>query len=513
MRRTLLPSLTALALAACVGPTPHTPEVPVPAAWRPPSASEDSTRWFYDSLRAARPDSIAAMGAPAPTGPAYPAPTMDSAAVAGIVSWFDLLQDTTLHRLIDVAVRENKDVLSALATIREFRARVGVARSEWFPQLYANGQLGTNRVVFGASAVPAEFDVWRVTADLSWELDFWGRIRRSTQAAQADLVSREEDQRAVILSLVSDVATAYLQLREFDRNLEIARRTLASRKETYRLALERFRQGVISELDVKQFESEVAAPAAQVASFERAILQKENELSILLGRNPAAVPRGRALTEVVAPTAIPATLPSTLLERRPDVRRAERQFASATYRIGAAQAVRLPKFTITGSYGTQSPDPDNLFTSDREVYGIFGGISLPLFTGGRLVKEVEAARARAEQARIAYERTVLVAFREVNDALAAVRTARDQLAATAQQVSALRRAERLSTLRYENGISSYLEVLDAQRNLFAAELNQTAAERFLSVSAVQLYKALGGGWPTDAPAVGDVGTTPYQERK
>ncbi|HXW96815.1 MAG TPA: TolC family protein, partial [Gemmatimonadales bacterium] len=253
-------------------------------------------------------------------------------------------------------------------------------------------------------------------------------------------------------------------------------------------------RGVISELDVRQFEAEVADPAARVADFSRQLLQKENQLRLLLGDEPGTIPRGNPLPETVSAVAVPDSIPSTLLLRRPDVRRAEREWSAATARIGLAIGNRLPVISITGEYGTQRPNFTGLFSKSGEIYSILGGISIPLFTGGRLVNQERVARSQAEQSRASYEQAVLIALRESNDALVAVRTTRDQLAAQETQVRALRRATALAEKRYESGVASYLEVLDAQRGLFAAELGLAQVQRQYLAATVQLYKALGGSW-------------------
>lgn len=480
MRRLLAVAAIGLASACAVGPSYHRPALEVPEAWRPPSATADSLRPFYDSLRSSAESTLGQ-------------PTVSLDSVANL-DWFDLLRDPELRRLVETALKQNRDVRVALASIEEFRAQYGVTRGALFPRLDANGQAGTEKIVIGSLGT-SKFDVVAATANLQWEVDFWGRLRRATEAARSDLLAREESRRAVILSLVSDVATAYLELRELDLDLEISKRTLASNEETLRLARRRFDQGLISELDVRQFESEVAGPAARVADFERQIAQKENQLSVLVGRNPGPIVRGASLTDALAPLTIPAGLPASLIERRPDVRQAEQELHAATARIGAAQGALLPTFTLTGEYGSQSQDFSNLFKSSTEIYQLFGGISVPIFTGGRVGKQVDVARARAEQARYAYEQTVLVALQEVNDALVGVRATRAVTAAQERQAEALRSAYRLADRRYQNGISSYLEVLDAQRNLFTAALALAQAERQQLVAAVQLYKALGGGWP------------------
>jgi multidrug efflux system outer membrane protein len=486
MRHTWAAALAAWLSTACaVGPSYHRPDVGMPSEWRPASSTADSLRPFYDSLRAARESTVAE-------------PTVQPDSVANL-DWFDLLQDPELRKLVQTAIDQNRDVRIALASIAEFRAQYGATRGLLFPRIDLNGEGGTQQSVFGSFGT-SKFDVLRATADLQWEVDFWGRLRRATEAARADLLAREESQRAVILSLVSDVATAYLELRELDVDLEIAKRTLASNEETLRLARRRFEQGLISELDVRQFESEVASPAARVADFERQIVQKEDQLSVLVGHNPGAIARGRPLTEALAPLAIPSGLPSALLERRPDVRQAEHELHAALARIGVAKGALMPKITLTGEYGTQSETVSNLFKSSTEVYQLFGGVSVPIFTGGQVGKQVDAARARADQARYRYEQTVLLALQDVNDALVSVRATRDVATAQERQTSALRAAYRLADRRYENGISNYLDVLDAQRSLFAAELSLAQTQRQQLAAAVQLYKALGGGWPARGAA-------------
>jgi multidrug efflux system outer membrane protein len=488
MRRLLAGLAAGLAAACAIGPSYHRPDLGAPAAWRPPSATADSLRPFYDSLRSSGESTL-------------PQPTISPDSVANL-DWFDLLRDPELRKLVETALQQNRDVRVALASIDEFRAQYGVTRGALFPHLSVNGEGGTEKSVFGSLGA-FKFDVVSATADLQWELDFWGRLRRATEAARADLLAREESQRAVVLTLVSDVATAYLELRELDLDLEISKRTLASNEETLRLARRRFDQGLISELDVRQFESEVASPAAKVADFERQIAQKENQLSVLVGRNPGVIPRGSELTGTLAPLAIPAGLPASLIDRRPDVRQAEQQLHAAMARIGVAQGALMPTITLTGEYGSQSQDFSNLFKSSTEIYQLFGGVSIPIFTGGQVGKQVDVARARAAQARYSYEQTVLLALEEVNDALVGVRATRDVTAAQERQVDALRSAFRLADRRYQNGISSYLEVLDAQRNLFTAELALAQAERQQLSAAVELYKALGGGWPVvGAPSAG-----------
>jgi outer membrane protein, multidrug efflux system len=483
-------------VAACAAGTGyHRPELGLPSSWRNSDAAADSLRPFYDSLAGQR-DTLRL------NPNEQNATASDTANGAGLfladttagLAWIDLLRDPELRKLVEKALHDNRDVRVAVATIREFQAQYGVAKGDFFPQISLAAQGGRTKSVFGTLGTFTTNQL-QATAGLSWELDLWGRIRRSTEAARNDLLAQRENQRAIVLTLVGDVASSYLQLRELDLALEISRRTLAANRETFRLARRRFDQGVISELDVRQFESEVASPAVSVAQLEGLITQTENQLSVLVGSNPGPVRRGRTLTEVLGALTIPPLNPSALLQRRPDVRAAEAELHAATARIGAAKADLYPIPVVTGDYGTFSTNADDLFKKQSEIYQIFGGFSMPLFTGGRVGKQVDVARARAEQSRYRYEQTVLIALREVEDAIAGVRASRNQVVAQQTQVDALRRALKLAELRYQSGSSSYLDLLDAQRSLFAAELSLAQVQGQQATAAVTLYRALGGSWP------------------
>src|SRR5438876_3053609 len=490
-----------LAASCAVGPGYHRSSLGMPNGWRPAAASEDSLRPFFDSLRSGR-DTLLPPGTDTARVPfSYDTSSVRAGGDSGVaLRWVDLIQDSVLRQLVDTSLQENRDVRTALAVIDEFRAQYRATRGALLPELTANGQAGRNQTVFGTFG-SFTYNVYQATADLSWELDVWGRLRRSTSAARSDLVAREEDRRALQLSLIGDVATAYFDLRAADLNLAIARRTLDSRRQTLALARRRLDQGLISELDVRQFEAEVASPAASVADFQRQVAQQENALSVLVGHNPGAIARGRSLTEMAARIPVPAGVPSALLAHRPDVRSAEATLRAATARIGVAQAAWLPTFTLTGQYGSQSTEFSKWFASGTNIWQAFAGVSIPLFTEGRPGggEQVNIARARAAQARSRYEQTVLVAVRDVEDALVGLRTAQDRSAAQERQVIALRRALELADMRYRNGVSSYLDVLEAQRGLFGAELALTQAERDQLVAAVQLYRAVGAGWPAAKP--------------
>jgi multidrug efflux system outer membrane protein len=412
--------------------------------------------------------------------------------------WWELLHDEELQRLIERALIENKDLKKAAASVEEFQARLFIARTEFIPQ----AEMEMNAPVLGrlngftAPGFASPFSYFG-RGDLNWELDIWGRIRRSTEAARADLMAREENRRAVVLQLVSGVAQSYFDLLQFDMQLGIARHTLLSWEESVKIARARLRRGVSSRLDADQFEAERANAAARVAELERLMVQTENELSVLMGHNPVPIPRGRLLTEQVLPPEVPAGLPSELLQRRPDILQAEQALAAATARIGATKAARFPRLSITGLLGVASPQLSNLLTGGNEFGRAGLGLVGPILNAETLGFEQQAVEAQAKQVVAQYEQTILVAFQEVEDALIAVRTVRDQRQAQEEEVKALRSALRLADLRYKGGITSYIDVLIAKRNLFEAELALADTYRLHLVSVVQLYKALGGGWSPD----------------
>ena len=418
----------------------------------------------------------------------------DAPSIANL-PWWELLRDEPLQQLMRIALEENKDLQRAVAVVDEFQARALIARSDYLPGMSVSGNapsLGRKTIfLFPGFANPFNY---YLQGTLTWELDLWGRVRRSNEAARADLLSKEENRRAVVLQLVSGVAESYFNLLQFDMQMDIAKRTLQSWEESVRIAQARLKQGMTSRLDTDQFEAERANAAARIAELERQMVQAENQLSVLLGRKPFSIPRGRALTDQVMPPAVPSGLPSELLQRRPDLLQAEQQLAAATARIGAAKAERFPKISLTGLLGVASPQLSQLFT-DPASFGVAGvGLAAPLLNGQVLGFQQEAAEAQARQAVAQYEQTVLTAFREVEDSLVAVRTVRVQTDAQQQQVTALQSALKLAELRYKGGLANYLDVLVARRNLFEAELSLTGTRRLHLVSVVQLYKALGGGW-------------------
>ena len=474
-------SAVAFALASCAGNPAYNAPRTVPASAQVATGATTSAPLFDSLARAAQ------LPPPVPPGAAF------AATATAAVAWLDVLRDTTLVSLVRTALRDNQDIRVAVARVNEYRALTGSARSGLFPLVTANASASTNQIAIGASS-PIAYKAIRATADLQWELDFWGRIRQGAAAAEADQAMRAEDERALALTLVAQVSYAYLELLESREALDVAQRALTSRQATLGLARQRFAQGVISELDVRLFEADVAGAASSVAQFTRVSAQREHAISLLLGRTPAAVATGGTLDGSMVALAAPDSVPAAMLLRRPDVLSAERALAAEQARFGATRAAVLPRFVITGQYGRQSPSVSEVFGADHEIYAAQIGVSIPLFAGGRQSSELDAGRARIEQARGRYEQSVLRAVNEAADALIALRTDRQQLAALTAQATALRDAYRLANRRYEGGIASFLEVLEAQRSLFAAELAATQSRRAYLEATVELYKALGGSW-------------------
>ncbi len=449
-------------------------------------------------------------------GPDYVRPEVDSpetwrvdyAAAADVsnLRWWEQFQDPVLDGLIDTALRENKDLRIAAARVLEFAARVDIFRSGFFPQIGYQGDASRNRAsreVFGG--VPSgdrNYNNYSAAANLGWELDLWGRIRRATEAGRADLLAEEESRRTVILSLVSAVATSYVTLRQLDRQLEVSRDTLDSRAESLRLFEVKFKGGVISELELAQVRTEYEQAAAAIPPLERQIALTENALSILLGRNPGAIPRGKAIDELIQPP-VPEGVPSTLLARRPDIRAAEQNLVAANARIGVARAQYFPTISLTGLFGYASEQLGDLLQGSANLWSIGGSALGPIFTGGAITGQVRASEAVQRQALVGYLQTVQTAFREVDDALVNVQKSREQLVAEGRRVAALAEYARLAKLRYDEGYASYIEVLDAQRFLFDAQLQYVAVQGDVYASLVSTYKAMGGGWIIEAQRSAD----------
>ena len=419
--------------------------------------------------------------------------------------WWEVFRDPTLQDLIRESLAANQDLALATARVAEARALVGVSRADLFPQVSvagsgAYGQPVSDRIVEGE---PQERYI--LDAAVSWELDLWGRVRNGRDAAMADLLVTEDGRHAVVLSLVSGVAQAYLELRALDLQLEIAESNAETRRGTLELFENRAKGGVASDLEVNQARADLAVTLAAIPQTEMLIWMKEHELCVLLGRRPGPIARGARLVETPATPELPAGVPAQLLQRRPDVLAAEQGVIAAGQRVGVAVANRLPALTLTGFIGLETRDVADLFDPASLAWNAVGGLFAPIFQGGRLRSEEQAARARLEQSVAAYKKAVEVALAEVADASAAVTKLGDVRAARQMQVTATTAATTLAVARYQGGVSSYLEVLDAQRQLFDAQLALATAVRDELTSAVQLYRALGGGWQQQEPA------TPAQE--
>jgi len=422
--------------------------------------------------------------------------TPETASLADL-PWWDVFDDATLRDLVGESLRQNLDLATAVARVGQARGFVLVARSEIFPQGGYQGSADRGRgLVPGSSDT---FNSFLGALNMAWEIDLWGRIRRSTEAARAELLASEDFRRGVVISLVSSVAQAYFQLRELDVELEIARRSTDSFQDTLALFTRRLEGGVGNKLAVARAAAARAQAAAAIPDLERLIVAQENALGVLLGRFPGPIARGQTLTEQ-GTLATPAGLSSTLLERRPDVRQAEDLLRAANARVGVAVTNFFPRIGLTAAYGGNSTELDQITSGAASIWNIGASVVGPLFQGGRLIGGYEAAKAEWEGTRAQYEQTVLTAFREVSDALVAIDKLRLVREERARAVAALTDAVRLSRLRFDDGLASYFEVLDAQQLLFPAENELARIERDRLLAVVQLYRALGGGW-TDAPAI------------
>jgi multidrug efflux system outer membrane protein len=437
--------------------------------------------------------------------PAVPAPAVyrggspqqqipPAVASFGDQKWWDAFQDDALRDLIRAALEQNYDVRIAAARIVEARALLGITRADQLPEVSAGLSAVNQRLPQSPGRPPIETSATQVSVSAAWELDFWGKFRRATESARARLLSEEWAQRQVVSSLVSDVAAAYFQLREQDLELEISRQTLASRKDSLGLTQVLADRGATSLLDVRQAEQLVFSAGASIADLEQRIEQQENFISILVGRNPDSVVRGRGLIDQPQPVEVPAGLPSSLLERRPDILQAEQQLVAANAQIGVAKADFFPSISLTGTGGYQSSALSHLFAGPAGLWAFGASALQPVFEGGRIRNRVRVAAARTEEATLVYQRTVQQAFRDVSDALVAYR--KSQEVRTQQQLltTAADDATRLSNLRYRGGAASYLEVLDSETRSFAAQLALAQARLRELQSLVQIFRALGGGW-------------------
>lgn len=418
----------------------------------------------------------------------------------GDLKWFEVFKDQELQQLVRTAIVQNYDSRAAIARINAARANLGFARSEQFPQIYGsadlpttrnskNGPLGAFTSGGGARSIGDFF-----LNLLSFELDVWGRVRQQKKAAREELRASEEDRKAVLTTVVGDVAAGYFTLIALDNELEISKRTLATREESLRIIELRQQGGLATLLEVRQAEELVYQASQTIPDTERALEQTENLISLLLGNNPGAIKRGRPLGQQEVLTEVPAGLPSDLLARRPDIRSAEAILEANGAFVSVAKKAYFPRISLTGNSGFQSNALSSLFTGASRAWTFIPEVTAPIFTGGRLKSNVNFARAQQDLALVQYQQTIQNAFREVSDALVQYRKMKEVRVQQELLVTALRDRSRLAYLRYQGGVDSLLNALDSDRELFDAELNLTQTKRNELLSLVQLYKALGGGW-------------------
>ena len=412
--------------------------------------------------------------------------------------WWDQFQDPALSDLVRTALANNKDVLIATANIDQAFAQYGIVRSAQFPQVNAGASAARER---GSPNTPIPggpvVNVYGINLSASFELDLWGKLRRASESARASLLASREARATVVLTLVTSVADGYIGLRALDRQLEIARSTTQSRGEAARLQRIRFEEGAVPESDYQQAESQYRSANAQVPELEREIARQESFISVLLGRNPGPIARGRTIDNLVFP-AVPGALPAALLERRPDIRQAEQQLVAANADIGVARAAYFPDISLNGLFGFESAQFPNLFVGASRVWSFGANVAQPIFNAGRINAQVAQAEALQREALHSYERSIISAFSDVENALVD-RTKFSQVREEqARNVAALRRFRDLADLRYEEGATIYLEVANAEQALFTAELDYVATQSQLFQSYANLYRAMGGGWVEDA---------------
>jgi len=456
-------SVVALLLAGCaVGPKYKKPVIDTPGAFRGENSNPAS---------AASADSL------------------------GNEKWSEVFDDPVLQQLIRTALQQNYDLRIAASRVLQAQAQLGITRANQFPMAGAGAQAFSERNPKISSAFPSyEANAGQLDLSVIWNLDFWGKYRRQTESARASLLASEWGRRAVLTSVVSSVATAYFQLRELDSALRISKDTLNSRQDSLRLTNVLAKNGSASLLDVKQSEQLVYTAAETIPDLERQISQQENLLSILLGENPTAIPRGRALTAQPNPPTIPAGLPSELLERRPDIREAEENLIAANAQIGVAKAAYFPSISLTGTAGFESYALNRLFTGSAGLWNTAASLTQPVFEAGGLRSGLRLAEAQEQQMLLTYKQTIIEAFQQVSDSLVAYQKDRQFREQQELLTAAAQETDRLSNTLYQHGGASYLQVLTAETNYFAAQLNLAQAQLNERLALVQLYNALGGGW-------------------
>jgi multidrug efflux system outer membrane protein len=462
---------------------------------------------------------IACAGSGCVLGPDYVRPTVDvpatyrygrsassSATLADLPEWWRSFGDPELEALVREGLAANHDLRIATARVDEFAARVTSARAQGLPQVGYGATASRQRA--GDLGIS---ETYSAVLSASWELDLWGRIRRQTEAARADLLATEEARLGVALTLVSSIVSGYVTLLDLDSRLAISQATLRGRAENVALFQVRLDGGAISDFEMMQVRAEYETAASAIPDLEQAIAQQEHALSVLIGRNPGPIRRGRSLQTLVAP-AVPAGLPSELIVRRPDILQSEQQLVSANAQVGVARTLYFPSLSLTGTAGSVSSELDGLFQGPSRSWSFVGQLLGPIFAGGAIDSANRQAEARREQALASYQKTIQNAFRDVDDALIAIQSRREFEASLQRRVASLRRAVELARERYDNGYSDYLDVLDTERSLFSAELSLAAARGDNYRALVDLYRALGGDWIGQvAPLSQADGAQPQQE--
>jgi multidrug efflux system outer membrane protein len=442
-------------------------------------------------------------------GPNYKRPAIDAPGVyrgdsrssvassesLGDQKWWEVFQDPVLGELIRTALQQNYDVRIAASRVLQAQAQLGITRASQFPTVSAGAQAFSERNPKISSSFPSyEANAGEVDLSIVWNLDFWGKYRRQTEAARANLLGSQWGHRAVLTSVVSSVATVYFTLRELDLALDVSKKTLAARQNSLQLTTVLAKNGSSSALDVRQSEQLVYTAAETIPDLERQISQQENFLSILLGDNPGPIPRGRPLTDQPNPPVIPVGLPSELLERRPDIREAEATLVAANAEIGVAKAAYFPSISLTGTAGYESFALNNLFTHSQRMWNGAGSLSQPVFSAGALRSGMRLAEAQEQEMLLTYQQTIMNAFQEVSNSLVAYQKNREFREQQELLTAAAQDTDRLSKILYQHGGASFLQVLTSENNDLTAQLNLAQAQLNERLALVQLYNALGGGW-------------------
>ena len=435
--------------------------------------------------------------------------TTEEAAQTSDVAWWDHFSDPVLSHLVRTALENNKDLAIAVANVDQAYAQYGITRSALFPQLDGGASAGRQRL--SEKAAPQQippghqaFDDYRLNVSATYEVDLWGKLRRATEAARANLLASEEGRRTVVLTVVSSVASAYVQLRALDRQLDIAVATTGSLGQAARLQQTRFDEGATPESDYRQAQSQFETAAAQVPEFERQVVRQENLIRALLGANPGPIERGSTIDDLKFPE-VPEGLPSSLLERRPDIRQAEQNLIAANADIGVAKAAYFPQISLTALFGAESAQVSDLFKGPSRTWSLGSAATLPIFTAGRVRSQVEQAEAARREALYSYQRSVINAFEDFEDALIDRAKFEQIYGEQAKNVEALQRFRDLAVLRYREGVTIYLEVATAEQSLFNAQLQLVSTQSQLFQSYVNLYRAMGGGWVEKADQLGGHG--------